>query len=119
MSNNPWDAYRPRYRAFCLAVILFPLWIFPGALIQYFLARRGFDSGSPIQFLLVVLPPFPYLVATYLRYIFWPCPECGRPFHATLLTGAWLFVRQCVHCGLPKWELPPKMKGKAPVFDEL
>jgi hypothetical protein len=36
------------------------------------------------------------------RPVRWPCPRCGKAFHA----GSWGsngFARRCLHCKLPKW----------------
>jgi hypothetical protein len=119
VSGDPsWDEYRRRRRAFRFALILFPLWIVPGALIQDFLAGCGFNAISLVTFLAVVVPPLACVAVVYLRWIFWLCPQCGWPFRLTWLGVHW-FTRRCVHCGLPMWGVPEKMKGKSLIFDEF
>ena len=44
--DPPWDEYRRRRRTFRLALLLFPLWLVPGATIQEFLAGYGFSATS-------------------------------------------------------------------------
>jgi hypothetical protein len=97
-----WEDYRRRRRGFWLALVLLPLWLIPGALIQEFLARRGFGGTHWINFPAVLVPPMIHPVVAYFRRIFWPCPRCGRPFFLTWSGCNW-FARRCLHCGLPKW----------------
>jgi hypothetical protein len=103
-----WIEYKRRRRTFWLAFLLFPLWIFPGATLQDYLAGRGYDGRSLVTFLVVLVPPMACLMVVSLRLIFWPCPRCGRPLHCTWWYGNPWFARQCLHCGLPKWT--PKQK---------
>jgi hypothetical protein len=44
-----------------------------------------------------------FFLVSCLRFAFWPCPECGKPFHAKW--GA-SFNRglKCVHCGTSRYE---------------
>lgn len=99
-------------------LILFALWIVPGAMIQDFLAGCGINASSPFCFLAVGLPPLACVAVAYLRWIFWPCPQCGWPFRVTWLGVHWL-TRGCVHCGLPMWGIPGKMKEKSLIVDEV
>jgi hypothetical protein len=97
-----WDEYRRRRRAWWLALLLFPLWLFPGGMIQHILAGYGFRANSLVTFLAVVVPPMACMMVAHLRLMFWPCPHCGRSFHVCWWYGN-AFARRCVHCGLPKW----------------
>jgi hypothetical protein len=102
-----WDELRRRRRAFWLTILLLPLWLVPGGMIQHVLAGFGFGAASLVTFLVVVVPPLACVGIGYLRLIFWPCPHCGSCFHVTWWYGN-MFARRCVHCGLPKWTPKPK-----------
>ena len=93
---------------------------FPGGTIQAFLAGWGYGATSPVTFLAVVVPPMACVVVSYLSWVLWLCPQCGWPFRLAWFRNGWL-TRQCVHCGLPMWDAPLKMKpdGKSPMLDEL
>ncbi len=99
-----WDEYIRRRRAFRLALLLFPLWLVPGGMIQHALAGYGFKATSGVTFLAVLMPPMAFLMVTHLRRMLWPCPQCGRSFHVCGWYGN-AFARRCVHCGLPRWAL--------------
>ena len=53
-----------------------------------------------VSFVFVLLPFLGIVVFAYLRWIFWPCPQCGWPFRLTWLGVHWL-TPFCVHCVPP------------------
>jgi hypothetical protein len=83
-------------------ILLFPLWLVPGAAIGYFLTRYGFNATSWVTVVAVVLPPLACVMVAHLRLMRWSCPSCGRCFHVCWWHGN-VFARRCVHCGLPRW----------------
>jgi hypothetical protein len=115
-----WNEYKRRRRAFGFSLLLLPLWLVPGGTIQAFLAGWGYGATSPVTFLAVVVPPMACVAVCYLRWVFWLCPQCGWPFRLAWFRNGWL-TRHCLHCGLPMWDAPVKMKpdGKSPFLDEL
>ena len=112
-----WDEYRRRRRAVRLALLLFPLWLVPGAMIQHFVIDYGYDANGLVTLIIVMLPPMACLVVTHLRLMHWPCPRCGRSFHVSWLYGN-PFARRCVNCGLPKWT-PKQKAAKKELWEEL
>src|SRR5271165_5378453 len=43
------------------------------------------------------------LFSLYVKYRYWLCPRCGKPFHMRVSKfGRWenVFARRCIHCGL-------------------
>ncbi len=113
-----WGEYQRRRRAALLAFLLFPFWIFPLSAIEYMLGSLGTDIGNIVVFLVIASVMLGFVASPYLRWILWPCPQCGRPFQLSWLGTRW-FTRECVHCGLPKWELPAKMKATSAIYDEV
>jgi hypothetical protein len=109
-----WDEYRRRRRMFLWTHLLLPLWV-SGAIVLEFFAGREFPRTGLVTFVAVLLPPMACLMFAYLRWIFWPCPSCGRPFFLTWL-GNNCFARRCLHCGLPKWA---PGKAESPKFGPL
>ena len=97
-----WEEYRRRRRALWLALLLVPLWMFPGSIISSVLLGRGLDAEW-VAFLFVAAPLVINLMVAYLRWMFWLCPRCGRPFHFGWFTYGNPFALRCVHCGLAKW----------------
>lgn len=96
-----WDDYRQRRLASRSALLLALVWILPGSVIRHNLVSHGWDESTALV-LAVASPMLVILSVTHLRRMLWPCPRCGRPFHASWCYGN-LFARRCVHCGLPKW----------------
>ncbi|SIO58893.1 hypothetical protein SAMN05444166_5850 [Singulisphaera sp. GP187] len=102
-----WDEFRRRQRAFWLAILLCPPWFAFGSLLCDFIARFGLNYD--ILFILIAaLPALGNIMVAHWRKLFWPCPNCGRPFHLTWFYGN-LMARECVHCDLRKWA-PVKAK---------
>ena len=42
-----------------------------------------------------------FIVVSWLRFLLFPCPKCGKAFHTKPL-GSFTTGRQCAHCGLPR-----------------
>ncbi len=40
-----------------------------------------------------------------LRWVFWPCPRCGKTYSFKFPWGN-VLRRKCAHCGLEKWADP-------------
>jgi hypothetical protein len=111
-----WGVYKRRLHALLMSPIWAFLWMWPGSLIQSILVGFGLN-GDLAFFLVVVFPALGTIVVAYLRWIFWPCPKCGRPFQFSW--AAYWFTHRCVHCGLPKWGCSGKMKSTFPTLDEF
>jgi hypothetical protein len=47
------------------------------------------------------------------RIVVWPCPRCGAPYFTKGVWFGLLFARHCLHCGLPKWQVPASDAGGA------
>jgi hypothetical protein len=109
-----WQEYRRRARALRIAFLLFFLWPLFGTGTEYLLALA---PNGPVAFLSAVLALI-CVAITYLRWLFWRCPQCGLPFRLSW-TRKYLFASRCLHCGLLKWEVPQKTKVKSQILDEL
>lgn len=103
-----WDEFRRRRRAFWLAFPQALLWVALGSSVYGFLASRGLDYDLAWLFI-VALPAQGCIMVAHWRKLAWPCPNCGRPFHATWFYAN-LMARQCVHCDLPKPKWPKKQE---------
>jgi len=105
-----WDEYRRRRRAFFKSLLWALLWIVPGSLISSLLVHIGF---AETQAGLVVVLPMLGCIVTALRWSYWPCPHCGRPFHVNM---SWLYCnvlsRRCLNCRLPLWAPNPAQSGQ-------
>jgi hypothetical protein len=108
-NGPPWDEYKRRRRAFWIAYLLSPLWLFPLAMVEELFAARGVDAQNPVSVVAVVLPPLICLAVLYLRWLFWPCPQCGKPFRVGWFVRLGL-PRWCANCRLPMWQVPGKGK---------
>jgi hypothetical protein len=43
-----------------------------------------------------------FIVINWLRYMFFPCPQCGKWFHSKFAGGI-TRGRHCMHCGLARY----------------
>src|SRR5215208_3223340 len=103
--DSVWEEYKRRRRAVWLAFLSFPFWIIPLAAIGDILRRIGFPRNSWVE-LPFLGAPLVFVAVVHLRFWFWPCPRCGRPFRSKWC-GNGYFARRCLHCGLPKWAPGP------------
>lgn len=99
-----WNEYRRRRRARRLAIFLLPLWLVPGAVMNYLLVSWGL-ADRDLRSLAVTSPPVLIFLVANRRLRTFACPRCGQPFQ-----GSWLnanaFARRCLYCGLPLWADP-------------
>ena len=52
--------------------------------------------AAPVAWLL-------FSVVAWLRFMFWPCPICGKPFHFKWWSS-FTRGRECIHCGASRYE---------------
>lgn len=98
-ASNPWHEYKRRRMRFILAFVLGSAVVGIG-----FLASSLIDSSAPASLGIVVFTVGVLWSSTSLSKF--PCPKCGKPFiYGDEIRNG--FTRQCVHCGLPKWSIPP------------
>ena len=87
-----WQAYRRRRRWF-IGVLLV------GAGIAALLAALSESFSPGVITLWVIGPPWLIcLLVVALRFQFFKCPRCHRPF-----SNGNPFAEKCLHCALPKW----------------
>lgn len=94
--EQEWREYRKRRNTF---FIIFATYI-PGVLLFALLLQRLARSDTA-----TLIIAFVWILAfgvAAVRVTTWPCPRCGKWFHAKWLMGNPL-ARHCLHCGLPKW----------------
>ena len=105
--NPIWDEYRRRRRSFRLSLIRAPVWILLGAVINRVLVGFGLGLSDSVNFLVIALPVVISIKVPYYKWLLWPCPRCGQPFHFSWVYDTWFsnfaWVRKCGHCGLPRW----------------
>ena len=95
------EAWRAYNRMWWKSLGLTVLW-FVGAGVTPALIEFLVPSAPPWVVVAVAALCFVGAIVVSQPPIRWPCPRCGRPFHATF----WWhngFARRCVHCRLPKW----------------
>ncbi len=96
-----WTEYRKRRNTSLFFFFVFPLcWLYLTTnFLHIDLPKRDFFNY--IQ----VLPCVLMVVVTRLRWYYWSCPGCKRPFHSSLFYVN-VYRNRCLHCSLPKWNLP-------------
>jgi hypothetical protein len=91
-----WREYRKRRNTFFIILATY----FPGVLLFALLLQRLLRSDTATS-----IVAFAWILAfgvAAVRVSTWPCPRCGKCFHAKWPAGNPLTGR-CLHCGLPKW----------------
>jgi len=95
-TNPPWNELRRRE---FLVIFAFVGYLpFAGAfafLVSHFTHTLLAILFVPVLWMLFVL-------YSWLRFMFWRCPECGKPFNTKLL-GTFTRGRNCVHCGVSRY----------------
>jgi hypothetical protein len=90
-----WQERRRRLRGVWLA---FGVTI-PGTVLLLLAIESLFGPGWEA---LALLPIALAWILPGLRYCFWPCPRCGKPFYAAWWL-TWPTADRCLHCGLPEY----------------
>jgi hypothetical protein len=105
--DHQWRAYR---RLRFLAYALLAAWIPFGLGVA---SLRHIPSVRPLVLPILLLYMVLAVGIAGVRFTFWPCPRCGRPFSLTTFWWFKYFNSVCVHCGLPKWSPrdPDETKG--------
>jgi hypothetical protein len=94
--EEEWREYRRlRRTVWLILAALLPVWMVLTLLLMI-PSPEGVLTYLPSVFALVV-PAW-----AYLRFVFWPCPRCHRPFHVDWPRTR-LFNRRCLHCGLKRY----------------
>ncbi len=100
---SQWMTYRSLWRrSLGLTLLLF----FGGGLLSLALVQVLWPAAPMWVQPVSVLPWVVAAIVASQAPIRWPCPRCGKKFHATF----WFyngFAQRCVHCGLPKWAPSP------------
>jgi hypothetical protein len=96
-----WQQYR-RLRA---TVLVLAIGLLPWSFAMGLVAAR---LRPPMQSAVILVGVGGWLVAVWftgMRLSFWRCPRCGKPFGRRPFGGTKSnkFLRECVHCGLPKY----------------
>lgn len=92
-----WNVYRRRRRAARIwFVIMIPM-LFGLMFVSAWLELPFWASGALFIAICMVWG------VLNLRWVYFPCPRCGRPLH-----GTWCYVNtvagRCIHCGLRLYE---------------
>lgn len=96
-SGKPWQELRRR--ELLVALAFFGYIPFAGGLailVSQFTQEEAAIFAAPLLWMV-------FFILSCLRFAFWPCPECGKPFH----TKWWSSItrgRNCVHCGTSRYE---------------
>ncbi len=87
--EKQWEVYRKRTFLFWIALL-------GGGLVAVGSILIGWAEivAGPLWLIAVAV--------SHLSRMFWPCPRCRRPYHATWFFGNPL-AQHCLHCDLPKW----------------
>lgn len=104
--------YRRQWQKYRLFTILWPLsfasFIPTSVYVLPWLASRGLiPSRNPVSsrpaYWILMIPgaTFVYFFDRMLNFL---CPRCGRPFFKKSWYSTKAFARECVHCGLPKFD---------------
>jgi hypothetical protein len=82
--------------------ILALLGLFPVMEVVGFIARY-FDVPALYSVFIVVW--FIFILSTAAEFAWFRCPRCGKTFAVRVFFNLLppVFVRRCVHCGLPKY----------------
>jgi hypothetical protein len=90
-----WQERRRRWRTAWVAFAA----VIPCTVLLSLIIEALFGPGWE---LLAFLPVALAWVLAGLRYQFWPCPRCSKPFYATWWCR-WPMADNCLHCGLPEY----------------
>jgi hypothetical protein len=95
--SSEWDAYRLRRNAAIIGFVCFlPLFTLLIGIFGHFL-WAGFVVGVlGLAWLLGIF-------VAGVSVLMFRCPRCNKRFGATWWYNKSVFVRKCVHCGLPKF----------------
>jgi len=96
-----WRDYQRRRISF------FAAWLGGFALFVFASIVAGFFGHS----ILIVLPVWITWIVSFFITLSWVqrfrCPRCGKRFLPPMFDGRepqkFLYPKQCIHCGLPKW----------------
>lgn len=96
--QRAWRQYRRRRNAFVVSVLSFPV-------ISCLVPLRSLGLGTNAWGVIGVawLALWGVLGGSLSL---WKCPRCGNTYFQKSATNG-MFVRHCMHCGLPKWALDP------------
>ena len=87
---------------FLVMLMLFPIAALAASELRTMLEGLGIPFG--IAHLISGLALFIVYCYVSLKFYFWPCPRCGKPFQSTVFHV--YRADKCIHCGLPKWADP-------------
>jgi hypothetical protein len=91
-----------RYRRLRTTALVLAIGFLPWSFVVMLTAAK---LQPPMQSYLILAGVGGWLVGFWfagMRLSFWRCPRCGKPFGRKLYSGK-TFVRECAHCGLPKY----------------
>jgi hypothetical protein len=104
--QDNWNEYNRRRRALIVAYLMLPLWGAIGSMFSALVRRVGLADVANYAFAWPVLLP---LCAAKFRVLRWRCPRCRKPYHfKSRYLYADFWARQCLHCGLQKWQKSEK-----------
>lgn len=106
-----WQEYRRRRRLVGILILAWPP--------VFYAVSRGLqqvgqrEGGSALGALFAMFAIWvAAIIVAGMRWQWFRCPRCGRPFHRRGLFGN-VFSRRCLNCGLRKWEDPAEVSGRA------
>ena len=96
-----------QYRRLRKTTLVLAIGLLPWSFAVMMLAAR---LNPPIQSIVILVGVGGWLAGVWfagMRLSFWRCPRCGNPFGRRPFGGKKgnKVVRECVHCGLPKYAL--------------
>ncbi len=94
--QREWENYRVINRNFLFLCVGFFVLVLLTELIGKTIGKQTF-----YLYILLIYGLIVFYFSIKLK--FWKCPECGEHFHKRSILG-WMFSKNCLHCGLPKYE---------------